>query len=348
MAKKCIRVGLAGYGRIAELFHYRFLCDSPLANLVAVADVKPAALAKACAQNSSIRPYSDYRYLLEAADIDAIVTCLPTDLHADCAVSCFECGKHLYLEKPIATDLTDAFRVFEAWQASGLIGSIGFNFRFHQQYRSAAQVISSGQIGQPFAVRSLVSSAPRQLPEWRRLKIKGGGVLLDLASHHIDLSRYLFREEVTSVTAVAQSVRTEQDLAFLALTLENGLIQNTMASSILGKTDRFEIYGENGMLVVDRFGYRKALLKNRVNPERFPSMRTFFSGMATQINRIRASFFSMQEPSYAMALTNFFNAIISGTNRPPTILDGYRSLEIIDAAEESILIGSSVSVRRNG
>ena len=108
--------------------------------------------------------FDDYHELLTVPGIDAVVISLPNALHAEAAVAALEQGKHVYLEKPLATNLEAGRRVLEVWQSSRLVGMIGFNYRFHALYQRARQYIQSGELSPLVGVRSIFSTPPRPVP----------------------------------------------------------------------------------------------------------------------------------------------------------------------------------------
>lgn len=160
-----VGVGLIGCGRIARMFHLPILSGLPDARLVAVADSDPEARAAALQVAPEAVGAHDADALLELPEIDAVVICLPSHLHADAAVAAFAAAKHVYVEKPLATDLADPRRIRDAWLSSGTVGVIGFNFRFHPLHQAARRVVGNGTLGKLLAVRSVFTSAPRELPE---------------------------------------------------------------------------------------------------------------------------------------------------------------------------------------
>ena len=219
-----IGIGLVGCGHIARAVHLKILARMPGARVVAVAELDERSRAAALGEVPTARGFQDYRDLLEDPAIQAVVVSLPTGLHAEAGVAAFEAGKHVYLDKPLATDAEGGRAVLSAWRRGGRVGMIGFNYRFNRLFLDAARILASGEVGGAIAVRSIFASAPRELMGWRAKRARGGGVLLDLASHHVDLLRFLFGEEVEEVDCALLSVRTEDDTASLQLRLSGGML----------------------------------------------------------------------------------------------------------------------------
>ncbi len=317
-----LKIGILGCGRIAQLVHLKILTSLPKAELVAFAesDTVSRQLAKRFAPNALA--FADYREVLELPEIQAVVICLPNVLHAEAAIRALQKGKHVYLEKPFATNLEDAGEILSIWRGSGRIGMMGFNQRFHPVIRDFKRNIQSGKIGKVLSVRSVMSQAERNLPAWKKFRDTGGGVLLDLASHHMDLIHFLFEEKIVEILAQIESRQSEGDYATLRLRLASGLlIQSLFSMNAATPEDRFEIDTAKKKFTMDRY-------------------RSF-----DRQNFLKKMIWPTYEPSYQAALTYFIEAIQSGRQAAPDFTDGFRSLQVIAAAEESAKTGKAVSLR---
>ncbi|MFW6084052.1 MAG: Gfo/Idh/MocA family protein, partial [Gemmatimonadota bacterium] len=259
-----MKIGLLGCGRIARFFHLDILANRSPFQLLAVADAAPEARATASEQAPGAALYDDYRALIERADVDSVVVCLPPALHVPAGVAAFQAGKHVYMEKPIARTAAEAAPLIEAWEASGRVGMMGFNYRYDPSFREARDVIRAGRLGEVVAVRSSFTSETRSLPRWKESRESGGGALLDLASHHIDLIRYLLGEEPIRGFASVRSDRVEDDHATFDLFLESGVTVQSFASLSSVHDHRLEVHGRDAFLRVDRF--RRPSLSIRARP----------------------------------------------------------------------------------
>src|SRR5439155_7108591 len=227
-------------------------------------------------------------------------------------------------------------RVISAWRAAGTTGMIGFNFRFHPQAREIRQRVRAGAIGTPLAVRSVFSIAPRRLPEWKRSRSLGGGVLLDLASHHIDLIHYLLAESVVRVVANTRSLRSDQDHAALHLELASGATAQIFVSLGAVEENRMEIIGTSGKLVMDRTELlRPASAPATVSGIRLRRVRRALGALDPRL-LVRSP---RVEPSYALALEAFVRAARDGEFAGPDLAEGARTIAVIEAAERSIASG---------
>ena len=316
-----------------------------MVRIAALADPDVSRLSQARQLAPQAAAFRDFRELVASDSLDAVVVCAPTGLHASIARAVLDRGLHLYLEKPIAASIEEAEPLLES-RRPGRVAMVGFNYRFHPLFQSAREAIISGKLGALLAVRSVFSTWIKDLPAWKTTRATGGGVLLDLASHHVDLIHYLFGQDVAEASAQVRSGRAEADTASLELRLQNGLLVQSIFSLSSVEEDRLEIYGEAGRLRVDRYLSVDCEVRSR------EGARSRLGQIAAALNFVRRPVYLARkmraaghEPSYAAALDHFIGAIRNGTPPSPDLLDGYRSLLVIEAAEQSARTGMRVPVR---
>jgi len=340
-----LKIGLMGFGQIAQSIYQKILARLPDVELVAVAEADPERFEEAKHLFPHALIFPNYQELLELLQIDAIIICLPNSLHADAAITSLRKGKHVYLEKPLATNLEEGQRILEVWKRSGKIGMVGYNLRFNRLYLSLKQHIQERKIGELVSARSVFSTSARGLPNWKQNRKSGGGVLLDLGSHHIDLIHFLFEQKVTCVSCNLRSQRSEEDSGTLHLRLANGLLVQSFFSLSAINEDRFEMYGFKGKVTVDRyFSLDVEIMPPTLHLARlrwlWGKLRSL-KHSSYLFEKYRAPVF---EPSYQIALSHFIKAV--KTNQPvhPNFTDGYRSLAVLIAAEESARTGRTISI----
>ncbi len=202
--KKPLRIGLIGLGYIGNvhLMNSKRISD---AYIMATADLSKKALRKA-KEIGIQKTFTDYTKLLREPQLDAVVIALPTHLHERCAVEAIEAGKHLLLEKPIARNTREAARIVSAARRNSIKLMMGYPLRFMPNFVEGKKTIEQGIIGDvEVANATLVSSGPfyhRQqeyipapVPEWWfNREYTGGGALIDLGSHLINILRWYFGE----------------------------------------------------------------------------------------------------------------------------------------------------------
>ncbi|HEY7461845.1 MAG TPA: Gfo/Idh/MocA family oxidoreductase [Gemmatimonadota bacterium] len=340
-----LRVALLGYGRIARLVHLSALERLPGVEVVAVAELDPTRRAQGLRRVPGARGYADWAEALAAAECDAVVVCLPNALHAEAAAAAFRTGKHVYLEKPLATDAEGAERALAAWRESGRVGMIGFNYRVNALVEAARARLSAGRIGEVVGMATVFSAAERELPEWKRRRASGGGALLDKGSHHVDLVHHLLGLEVREVFGTVWSKRTEDDNAALTLRLEGGALVQSLFSLSSADADRLEVHGGRGRLELDRL----RSLDVRVDlPDADGSPLGRLAAAVRAAARgpygWRRILRPASESSYAAALGRFAAAALAGRPARPDLWDGWRSLRVLLAAEESARAGRPVAL----
>jgi predicted dehydrogenase len=188
------------YQRLAQ--HWPELAVRP--ELVAVAD-SSASAAETFALAHGGTTYADWYDLLADPDIAAVSVTAPNFLHREIGVAVAEAGRHLWIEKPVGLTAADAIAVRDAVRANGVVSCVGFNYRHVPAVARARRVVESGEIGVPTHARVQLltdyAAHPGSPLSWRYAVDRGGhGVLGDLASHGVDLLRFVLGD-ITGVMA---------------------------------------------------------------------------------------------------------------------------------------------------
>jgi predicted dehydrogenase len=201
---KKVRLGIIGLGYIGKI-HLRNSVKLANAKVVAVSDILPRTLKRA--KNFGVKKtFTDYKTLLKDSDIDSVIISLPTHLHAQCVHDAAEAKKNIFLEKPIAGNVEDAKGILSIVKKNSVKLMIGYPLRFNTNFVHLKEQIDSGALGDvEVALASFIGSgpfmhrnqdyAPIPVPEWWfKKELTGGGVLIDLGSHMINLLRWYFGE----------------------------------------------------------------------------------------------------------------------------------------------------------
>lgn len=340
-----VRVGLLGAGRIARRFHLPLLASMPGVELAAIADPDPRARDASRAIAPGARLHDSFDELLAAGPLDAAVVCLPPALHAPAAVACFERGMHAYVEKPLATTQDEAEAIVRAWRRAGTVGMVGFNLRFHPLVLAAKDALAQGRIGEVIAIRSTFGAARRELPSWKRERAAGGGAMLDLASHHVDLARFLLGAEVAEASALVRSAESDQDTAVASLRFSSGPLHSLCVSLASVEQDRFEIDGSRGGLAIDRYrSSRLQCLPERRDMRRSARVRAATATVAGMPAAVRDALSPPRDRTFGLALAAFVAVIRNGGATSPDLDDGMSSLVAVLAAERSAREGVRVAL----
>ncbi len=188
-----LSVGFIGAGNMGRS-HMR--CAQTLGlNLAAVTDILPAAAEQASRQFGIRRTYTDYRAMLKAGkDLDAVIIATPNKFHAEHAIGCLKAGKHVFLEKPMTTSTRDADKILAAHKASGKLLQMGMVNRFTAAVQTTRRFIAEGCCGKIYSGQAFWYRR-RGIPGfggWFTTKeFSGGGGLIDLGVHMLDVALYL-------------------------------------------------------------------------------------------------------------------------------------------------------------
>ena len=274
-----IGVGMIGYGFMGKMHTYSyaslpFIYDPPATRvrLVGACAATEASRAKAASAGYEFT-CADYRQLLERDDIKIINVCTPNYLHYEQSMAALRAGKHVYCDKPLAMNANQAQEMANLARESGLTCQVTFHNRFCPAIMRAKQMADDKFLGEVVSFRSVYLHSGYTNPDrpisWRMQHEKsGGGALLDLGSHAIDLLRFLIgdfarvsarletyiKERPASAGSSEMVPVTVDDLALLTLEAENGAVGTVEASRLAtGTVDdlRFEIHGTRGALSYD-------------------------------------------------------------------------------------------------
>ncbi|MEU1947160.1 Gfo/Idh/MocA family oxidoreductase [Streptomyces sp. NPDC020125] len=199
------RVHTQAYVRLPH--HFPQLSVRP--ELVAVADEVPGRAEEAAGRYGFATAARDWREVAADPRVQAVSIAAPNFLHREIGIAMARAGKHIWIEKPVGLTADDARAVAAAVAEAGVQGAVGFNYRNAPAVQTVRAMIAAGEIGTVTHARVRLFSDYAAHPEgaltWRYERARGGsGVLGDLASHGVDLARFLLGEidALTADTAV--------------------------------------------------------------------------------------------------------------------------------------------------
>lgn len=336
------RVGVVGCGTIAYWTHLRVLARLRDVTLVAAADPDPAARERARgACRATLFASTDE--MLAGAELDAVVLCPPTGSLAGAALAACRRGLPFYVEKPLAATAADARAVLAAARDAGVAAAVGFNRRHHPVHLRARALLASGRIGRVRTVLSAFCEPAPTLPAWKRRRASGGGALLDLGAHHVDLVRWMLGDEIVAAGARLESGASEHDSAWLEARTQGGVEVRGAFSFASGPADWLTFLGDGGTLHVDRF--RCALEVRAARRFGYGLRRVQLAPRPANAGwRLRRLVRPSLDPSYERALAAFVAEVRDGVPRGARLDDGARALAVLLAAEEAAAGGRLVAV----
>ncbi|HQZ84967.1 MAG TPA: Gfo/Idh/MocA family oxidoreductase, partial [Actinomycetota bacterium] len=237
-----LRAGLLGLGMMGRN-HARVLASLEGVDLVAIAD--PAGGLPGAAPHG-VRVVRSLQELLDLG-IDYAMVATPTRFHLETALALVDAGVHALIEKPLTTDLASARQIAEAFSGAGLIGAVGHIERYNPALQQARARIANGDLGEIYQI-----TTRRQGPFPGR--IADVGVILDLATHDIDLTAWVAQQPFASVAArtAHRSGRPHEDLVAITGQLLDGTVTNHLVNWLSPMKERVTVItGEKGALAAD-------------------------------------------------------------------------------------------------
>jgi predicted dehydrogenase len=269
--------------------------------------------------------YDSVDGILSDPEVDVAYVATPVYLHCDQVVRAAEHGKHVLCEKPMAMSVDECERMIDACDQNGVHLEICFLLRFHPRYRRIKQLVADGEFGEIIEARApFLKWYPMEEGLWRRDPAKsGGGVLMDLGSHSIDLLTYLLGD-VSKVVALVNSRTAKwevEETATVIMQMKSGAHAIVDTSFVVPHNESaLEIYGTKGSVLVAG-GKAKTYIHDSVREESEPSGNVF------------------------KARVEHFSRYIEGEEEPvaPGIA-GLKNIQIISAAYESARTGKIISI----
>ncbi|NHN31419.1 Gfo/Idh/MocA family protein [Paenibacillus agricola] len=193
MANK-LRLGIVGVGNIFKASHVLPLQAHPEVEIVAVCDINLERAEQIAAEYGIESAYADYRELLKRDDIDVIDICTSNYFHSEVAIAALKAGKHVFCEKPDAINPEEAQKMADAAQASGKVLMTMRNNRFTPASSYLKRYIDEGHMGEVYTGRCgwvRRRGIPGKGGWFTTKELSGGGSLIDLGVHFIDLAVWL-------------------------------------------------------------------------------------------------------------------------------------------------------------
>jgi predicted dehydrogenase len=308
-----ITVALFGSGWIQD-FHARAVFERPDAELVAVANHREES-AVALAERFGIpRVTTDWEALAADPRIDAAVVATPNALHAPQAMALLRAGKHVLVEKPMATSVAECDAMIEASRSSGASLMVAHCWRFHDDVRAMRERIERGELGQIVATRGYGVHAGWGPSGWfTERALAGGGALVDMGVHAIDTARFLLGDPEPSRVSAAVGTRygsyDVDDDAHLLIGWSNGVTSEVESGwwwpHLPGLEADTEIFGTGGY----------ARIWDPVPPSE--------------------DYEHCTQPMYSAQMAEFLDAVAQGRPPSPSGEDGRVVMRVVEAAYRS-------------
>jgi UDP-N-acetyl-2-amino-2-deoxyglucuronate dehydrogenase len=358
-----VRLGVIGLGAQGNAYA-GFLTEGKVKSmgLGAICDVDPAKKKLAAEKYPDIPFYDDYIKMLDSGDVDAIVTCVPHYLHPEMGIEALKRNIHALVEKPagVYTKQVRELNEFAATKPEVKFG-IMFNQRTNPLYQKVKEFVDAGEIGGIRRTNWIITTWWRpqgyyDQSEWRATwGGEGGGVLVNQAPHQIDLLQWICgmpKKVYSNVKYGYQRDIAVEDEVTAMLDYGNGAtgVFVTCTHDVIG-TDRFEILGDKGKIVVE--DSKKVIIKRLVKPENEMSntmsmrdvMKIFMGGNPGDIYSEEVlEFANVWGGQHIAVMENFAAAIVEGTPLLAPGSDGIHGVALANAIHLSSWLGKEVEV----
>lgn len=347
-----VKIALIGAGNIANA-HLESYCKVPDAEIVAICDINPDRLAKTADRFGIERRYTDVDSMLaDNPDLDAADVCVWNCNHAECSIKALNAGLNVLCEKPMAYSAKEAEEMKAAADRSGKLLMIGFVLRFSNEAKIAQDFIEKDYLGEIYHAKAQYVRRHGNPGGWFADKARsGGGPIIDLGVHVIDLTRYLMgNPKPVSVYAVASNrlgdrkyiktgpgwvpedakeddVCTVEDFATALIRYDNG------ASTFLETS--YDINGED-IGKKQLFGTKGGMdLSNGV--KLYTTVNDYLADIDVKTANLNGG-----QDMFVAEMAHFVDCVKNGTECLAKAEDGITVMKILDAIYESARTGHEV------
>jgi UDP-N-acetyl-2-amino-2-deoxyglucuronate dehydrogenase len=339
---KPAKIAIVGLGAVARKHIAAVLQFSDNLQLVAVVDSQADRVTK-ISKDLCINGFDTLEEMLEKVDVDIIVLCTPSWLHAQQAIRCINYAKHVVVEKPMALSWHDGLAMQKAIKNSGMHLWVVHQHRANPALKLLKRTIGEQGFGQIFQVNINVfwtrPQAYYEAAAWRGSRLMDGGALMNQASHTVDLLHWLFGpvQMVQAMWATqARQIETE-DSCVLNIRWRQGALGSLNLSTLVypkSLETSFTVIGEKGTAKLT------GLASNEIDHWEFADLKVDKEELR-RINQQAAQFI---EKSHYYYYTGLIEELENKGTALPDVTEGLKTLEILTAAQQAATEHVTVSL----
>jgi len=332
-----IKWGVIGCGGIAYRRTIPGMMLSDNSELVAVMDTNFDAAKKVKEEFGAKYAFSTVEEVLAISEIDAVYIATPVFCHKEQVLMAATAKKHILLEKPMGLSVAESKEIAEICEKNGVKLAVGLMMRFSAYHQKMKELISDGIIGDIVSMRGQLTCWYPEMPgNWRQDRAKsGGGALMDMGIHCIDLLQYISGLNAKSVACFAGNQTfnySADDSAALLMKMDNGATAFVDANFNIPDNAakcRLEFYGTKGSILAEGTISQVesgTILLTTSDPD---------AGYNAQQNREDDSFRAVEVVTgnmYEKEISSFANAIINDTEPEITAKDAINVQTIVENA----------------
>ncbi|HKQ52506.1 MAG TPA: Gfo/Idh/MocA family oxidoreductase [Pyrinomonadaceae bacterium] len=319
-----LKIGIIGAGYIGGV-HAQVLGRDARVELAAVYDVREErALALSRSSGAAIAQSPEE----VIAACDAVYVTTPNTKHTELAAACAAAGKHVFCEKPMATNLEDARRVLAAAERSRGVFQVGHNRRFAPVYSALKRMISEG--AEPHSAHVKMNRGELINPEWVGDPEVTGGFLYETTIHMFDMMRFLFGE-VAELTALGSAHEYPETDDFSVLFR----FENKMHATLCSSADASWLFPFER---VEVFCHHKTIATRE--------MEALVASEGMEGKQVTLSMHQLTKEEkwgYLQEDRAFVDSILASAPPPVTAHDGYKSVELVDACYRAVRTGERIT-----
>ena len=352
MENKKIKIGIIGVGSISNE-HIQAYLKNPNVELYAFCDINEKQLKLMSEKYGVTRTFTDKDEMLALPELDAVSVCAWNSEHAPCTIAALNAGKHVLCEKPMATTVEEAIAMKEAAERNGKLLQIGFVRRFGNDCAVLQDFIQKNFLGEIYYAKATYLRRNGNPMGWFGDKSRsGGGPLIDLGVHVIDLSRYLMgnpkpvsvfgvtfhklgnrselkdKKAYVSVSATDHDICDVEDMATAMVRYDNGAVLSVETSFSLNlkkEKGTIELFGTKGGAKLD--------------PEL--ELYTEMNGYMSDVSLCAPTALSF-DGLFQQEIDHFVDCVLNGTPCKAPAQDGIDIMRILRAIYESAETGHEV------
>ena len=319
------------------------------ARLVAVMDIDEGK-AREVGEKFGVEYSTDVKDILNNDCIQAVYIATPVYLHKDQIIQSALAGKHILCEKPLTLNSKEAEYAIEVCKKHKVKLGVGYMMRFHSLHQKAKEMIKNGELGDIVFARAQLSCWYPPIPgAWRQdPKLGGGGALIDMGSHCLDLLEYILDTGIETVSCFADSVihnYKSEDSSLVMVRFENkahGIVDSYFNIPDNSSKNRLEIYGTKGSLLAE------GTIGQSSDGEMIAYLEAPKGYDASQIREIRGGIkIDVPFVNIYQAEIEAFSSAIEEDREPPVSGEiGLWSLKVIEACYESSRSKSQITLER--
>ncbi|MFC4558005.1 Gfo/Idh/MocA family protein [Virgibacillus kekensis] len=336
------KFAIVGCGRIAKK-HAEAISNASESELFALCDLNEERLNELADLHNVKELYSSYEEMLKNPEIEVVNICTPNALHADMAVQAAEKGKHVMIEKPMATTIEDANRIIKAAKKNNVKAASVHQNRFNEAVQKTRKAYEEGKFGKMShgvaSIRWNRNESYYGLDDWRGTVKMQDGVLMNQCIHNIDLLIWMMGsvKKVTGITKTRFRDIEMEDVGGAILEFESGAIGIIEGAGTVYPTNLEEtlnLFGETGTVCIG------GIAVNRIENWRFS--QDFQQEEQEIIKSQEQDPPSVYGYGHQLIVEDFVDAIENNKQPYVTLEDGKNAVEVVLAIYESSRTGNPV------